>query len=417
MERKSMGSFIAALRKANGMTQKQLAEKLNVSDKAVSRWECDESAPDLSLIPVIAEIFNITSDELLKGQRINPEASEKNTSNEKSEKQINRLLKKVKTKFRIKSVISVGIGFVGLIGAMICNFGFNRAYIGFFISGIFYLTAVICQIAFIIQALASVSNDEIDDTKLSACQKYLVNDFQISIFSVISIFAATLPLVTVAYDAYVGITASYWFKTGLVYFIISVVLCAVLSLIINSFTEKSATDTLSEKELEKKQKQKKIRNKYIISAVIILTVTLIGQGAFNAFVTPAVLASGTSFNNIEEFKKYIEMPTDIDTGIEMISEYYDENGNEISKEQFYKEYIYDQNGKVICEYLHKNENVTEISYKWKDGNIISITTYTADEISSAYKAIEAINLIWLILYLAEILIIALLCRKKQKAIK
>ena len=59
MEKKTIGSFIAALRKANGMTQKELAEKLNVSDKSVSRWERDDGAPDLSVIPVIAEIFGV----------------------------------------------------------------------------------------------------------------------------------------------------------------------------------------------------------------------------------------------------------------------------------------------------------------------------------------------------------------------
>ena len=69
MEKKTMGSFLAALRKANGMTQKDLADRLNVSDKTVSRWECDDGAPDLSLIPVIAEIFGITCDELLRGER------------------------------------------------------------------------------------------------------------------------------------------------------------------------------------------------------------------------------------------------------------------------------------------------------------------------------------------------------------
>ncbi|MEF9975200.1 MAG: helix-turn-helix transcriptional regulator, partial [Oscillospiraceae bacterium] len=63
MERKSIGSFIAVLRKANGLTQKDLAEKLNVSDKSVSRWERDDGAPDLSLVPVIAEIFGVTCDE------------------------------------------------------------------------------------------------------------------------------------------------------------------------------------------------------------------------------------------------------------------------------------------------------------------------------------------------------------------
>ena len=72
MEKKSIGGFIAALRKANGMTQKDLAERLNVSDKTVSRWERDEGSPDLSVIPVIAEIFDITCDELLRGERKSP---------------------------------------------------------------------------------------------------------------------------------------------------------------------------------------------------------------------------------------------------------------------------------------------------------------------------------------------------------
>ena len=79
MEKKTIGQFIAILRKANGMTQKDLAEKLNVSDKAVSRWERDECAPDLSLIPVIAEIFQVTTDELLRGERKNAEQTQQTT--------------------------------------------------------------------------------------------------------------------------------------------------------------------------------------------------------------------------------------------------------------------------------------------------------------------------------------------------
>lgn len=66
-----MGSFIATLRKANGMTQKDLAGKLNVSYKAVSRWERSENAPDLSLIPVITELFDVTADELLREEKRN----------------------------------------------------------------------------------------------------------------------------------------------------------------------------------------------------------------------------------------------------------------------------------------------------------------------------------------------------------
>ena len=97
MEKKTIGGFIAALRKANGMTQKDLAERLNVSDKTVSRWERDDGAPDLAVIPVIAEIFDVTCDELLRGERKSPteraEATEESEPTPKAEKQRQRLLK------------------------------------------------------------------------------------------------------------------------------------------------------------------------------------------------------------------------------------------------------------------------------------------------------------------------------------
>lgn len=69
MEQKTMGRFIALLRKEMGITQNQLAEKLNVSDKTISHWEREESSPDLSIIPCIADIFGVTCDELIRGER------------------------------------------------------------------------------------------------------------------------------------------------------------------------------------------------------------------------------------------------------------------------------------------------------------------------------------------------------------
>ncbi len=65
----SLGAFIAQLRKEQGLTQKQLSEILGVSDKTVSHWEREESAPDISLLLLIAETFSITTDELLRGER------------------------------------------------------------------------------------------------------------------------------------------------------------------------------------------------------------------------------------------------------------------------------------------------------------------------------------------------------------
>ena len=61
MDRMSIGPFIAALRKARGLTQKELAAMLSVSDKTVSRWETGDGTPELALIPVLAEIFVTSS--------------------------------------------------------------------------------------------------------------------------------------------------------------------------------------------------------------------------------------------------------------------------------------------------------------------------------------------------------------------
>ena len=80
----TLGTFIAALRKEKGLTQRELAEMLCVSDKTVSHWERDETSPDISLLPVIAETFGITVDELLKGERNHKETTEPEVKHDKN---------------------------------------------------------------------------------------------------------------------------------------------------------------------------------------------------------------------------------------------------------------------------------------------------------------------------------------------
>ena len=112
MEKKTLGALIAVLRKSRGMTQKELAEKLGVSDKTISHWERDESSPDISMIPVIAEIFDVTCDELLKGEKA------KNTSEispESSHKQLKNLFEKSYAKFRTQCLILVGVALAGFV--------------------------------------------------------------------------------------------------------------------------------------------------------------------------------------------------------------------------------------------------------------------------------------------------------------
>lgn len=73
MDQEKIGKFIASCRKENGYTQAQLAEKLDITDRAVSKWERGKSLPDASIMLGLCEILNINVNELLTGQRLNSE--------------------------------------------------------------------------------------------------------------------------------------------------------------------------------------------------------------------------------------------------------------------------------------------------------------------------------------------------------
>lgn len=70
IDKKSFGEFISMLRKEKSMTQKDLASRLLVSDKAVSKWETGNSMPDITLLVPLAEVLEVTVTELLECKRI-----------------------------------------------------------------------------------------------------------------------------------------------------------------------------------------------------------------------------------------------------------------------------------------------------------------------------------------------------------
>ena len=161
MERKTIGGFIAALRKANGMTQKELAERLNVSDKTISRWERDDGSPDLSVIPVIAEVFGVTCDELLRGERkpIDQRSAEPETqASAKGAKERRRILNVSLSQYQSHTYIAMGISVVGLIVALIGNLAFLRASLGFLLGAVFFAASIVCQAVFLNKAFLSVAD-------------------------------------------------------------------------------------------------------------------------------------------------------------------------------------------------------------------------------------------------------------------
>lgn len=70
--KKTLGVMIAELRKEQGMTQLELAKKMGVTDKAVSKWERDLSCPDINSLPNLAVLLNVSVDELMQCKKSEP---------------------------------------------------------------------------------------------------------------------------------------------------------------------------------------------------------------------------------------------------------------------------------------------------------------------------------------------------------
>lgn len=78
MDAKQLGNFIQSIRKEKGLTQAQLGEQINVTDKAISRWERGIGFPDINLLEPLAQALDITVLELIQSQKLEKESISKN---------------------------------------------------------------------------------------------------------------------------------------------------------------------------------------------------------------------------------------------------------------------------------------------------------------------------------------------------
>lgn len=111
MTEKSLGKIIAELRKENNMTQMDLAEKMCVTDKAVSKWERDVSCPDIKTINKLAEIFNVDINILLN--------TKVNTKSIKTHSIINQILSSVAVAMGVACIVLLLINKVDIKDAIL----------------------------------------------------------------------------------------------------------------------------------------------------------------------------------------------------------------------------------------------------------------------------------------------------------
>lgn len=126
-----LGANIAAYRKRCGLTQAGLAEKLNYSDKAVSKWERGESMPDVLTVVQLAELFEITVNDLLADPNALPENPGK--VQRVMEKAVEKTLKRKADKGIILKLCSILVWFVALLVFVVCaSVEVPKSWIAFF---------------------------------------------------------------------------------------------------------------------------------------------------------------------------------------------------------------------------------------------------------------------------------------------
>ena len=347
MERKSIGMLIAALRRANGLTQKQLADRLGVSDKAVSRWERDESLPDLTLLPVIADLFHITVDELLRGERRaqadGAAEAQANADPERLKRQTRRVLNAAFGRAHGRMLIGLGCGFVGLLTAMICNFAVMRALPGLVVGVLLCLAGAALLGAFAAAALRADAEEEYDAGALREYRIRVIASVKRIGMALLAMIALILPLAA----CLPGISAGYvdvwvqpeeWLKgAAFCGALLGTAACQGLYLLNRRLAAEGMYPAA-----------RKNAHAWVAGILTVaMCLTLLADALVSASYWGNDPAAWVSFTDFEAFQQWCEEQAGRRQRMEGADQqaaetfYYDENGNEVSLQDAYRQKVYD----------------------------------------------------------------------------
>lgn len=211
MSKNSIGEFIAVLRKSNGYTQQEVADRLGVSNKTVSSWETGASCPDIAMLPAIAELFGVTCDELLRGERIAAGESAE-VSQKKHDKALSFQMARYKNNLSIVAAVSYGLIAAGVLLTMILAFAALRSRLGFWLGLVLLLAAILTAVIACRRLQFLVSADEFDDSALTSLRGDIFCTQGKIILTCAAAFGFIFPHALV--PAYGGLTAPYAFLYG-----------------------------------------------------------------------------------------------------------------------------------------------------------------------------------------------------------
>ncbi len=416
MEKKTIGSFIAALRKEAGLTQRELAEQLGVSDKSVSRWERDECAPDLSLIPIIADFFDITADELLRGERkmhmqerpLSEEETE--TRKQKEEKRFGTRLRKKTQHFKEHSGILLGISLTFYFASMVFYFACQIDHPVMELFAILHtITLILSPFLYIPSLFLEVNfmrHTEIPEEEIMDKERHRIyqNDIikragryfailwlpiggTLAIFAPGTIRHATISLLDVLLFTLLFLVFFYFIGY------------LVFALIVKPLLYKRGTWRLTETEIRlEKKKTKTLALVSVISAVLAIALFCTMVYVWRGPDEYGIFVKKLHFDDPEAFVEFMETPVD-----------FDENA------PLYSRNIENENQEILCTYLQKNNDVIGVYVRWyTDEFYVDVTTKSAVQKAETIRI--TLTCVLAVLTVSELLIASWIYTKRERKI-
>lgn len=311
METRTLGTFIAFLRKEKRLTQKQLAELLNVSDKTVSHWECDETSPDISLLPTLAEALGVTVDELLKGEKAPPQPTvEHHYFPPKSEGFATRTINKIKSKmagdiseryryFRMLSLVGtiipcVVITIIVITNLIAGNYFLNEmAFIPGVVAFVGSLWILAISTGLTLGARLAFYKSILPSTEATEEEKKYIYKSNAVCFNNLYLVFCTLPMALTGFQDILDFAV-------ILNVAIAIISLAVLWLVL--------TVVLTKKGIIATSKKRMLKIKYICMCFVLVACGIAAGLFIQVFWYPA--PENIIFESAEEFINYMETPAD-----------------------------------------------------------------------------------------------------------
>lgn len=411
----SLGAFIAQLRKEKGLTQKQLSEILGVSDKTISHWEREESAPDISILPMLADTLGVSVDELLKGE-INPPI---NSVPQFTPKSVTDKTPNGYRIFKIANVVSAALSLFSTIFSSATVYfiryitlDHTANYISFFAT----LGAVF------VSAVLTVIFNLIFTTKLDPdSESHNRYRFKANRISTLNVYLGLVCL-----SANLVFTGRY----GFLFVAIALVLCLIAEFIFKG-------NILSIGKAFENEMKKSI---YLLrkSCTVLCAVLVIMGSCGHFFISECWTPNTTDkiFDTAQEFKEYMETPIDEPEDVWEIdgvvvttappttapaptqqqqSPVVTVIPNQI-KDSEDTETIYDDNGNEVVTFVFRNKAVYEYSYN--SSGKFCITTYDSMRKAEAINRFRnhTIDFLMPLYYIVMIAVSLIVYKKKLKEI-